>query len=103
VGTPLAVRETVMTARKSYGTVARWLHWTIAAMILCNIMLGLFHDGLGHVIPAMPLHKAIGITVLALTLVRIVWRITHALRPCPGPCRGGRKPPRMGCICCSMG
>jgi cytochrome b561 len=80
-----------MTARKSYTAVARWLHWTIAVMILSNIVLGLFHDGLGHVIPAMPLHKAIGITVLALTLVRVLWRITHAPPPLPAAMPGWEK------------
>lgn len=80
-----------MSAGNRYTSVARWLHWMIAVMIVCNIALGLFHDGLGHVLPAMPLHKAIGVTVLALTLMRLLWRITHAPPPLPAAMPGWEK------------
>jgi cytochrome b561 len=66
-----------------YNLVARWLHWTIGSLVIANILLGLFHDGLGKMIPAMPLHKAIGVTVLFLTLVRIGWRLGHRPPPLP--------------------
>ena len=70
----------VRTDRYSWGAI--WLHWSIAAFVLVNLVLGLFHesllDGLKWVIP---IHKAIGITVLALTLARIAWRLMH--RPPP--------------------
>jgi cytochrome b561 len=66
-----------------YGRVARALHWSIAVLVIANIALGLFHDGLGNLFPAMPIHKAIGVTVLALTLVRIGWRLGHAPPPLP--------------------
>ena len=75
----------------TYGRVARWLHWSIAALVIANIVLGLFHDGLGALFPAMPLHKAIGITVLALTFVRIGWRLGHAPPPLPAAMPGWEK------------
>jgi len=72
----------VRTDRYSRGAIA--LHWTIAVLVLANLALGLFHesllDGLKWVIPA---HKALGITVLALTLARIGWRMLY--RPPPFP------------------
>ncbi|WP_336958601.1 cytochrome b [Sphingobium aquiterrae] len=61
-----------------YSTVARWLHWIIGILVILNIVGGLGHDAMeGLPIPIMPLHKAAGITVLFLTLVRIGWRFTH--------------------------
>lgn len=70
------------TDRYSWGAI--WLHWSIAALVLVNLTLGLFHesllDGMTWVIP---IHKAIGITVLALTLARIAWRIMHRPPPLP--------------------
>lgn len=59
-----------------YNGVARTLHWIIAALILGNIAGGLLHDALEDIINLMPLHKASGMTVLALSLVRIAWRLT---------------------------
>jgi len=66
-------------SRVRYTTVAILLHWTIAALILFNIVTGFLHDALPR--GAMAIHISSGITVLALTLVRIAWRLTH--RPPP--------------------
>ncbi|MDP1028065.1 cytochrome b [Sphingomonas sp. KR1UV-12] len=67
------------TAR--YSTVAMWFHWTIAVLVIANLTIGIFHDAIGF----MSAHKAIGLTVLALTAGRVAWRITH--RPPPLPAR----------------
>jgi cytochrome b561 len=68
-----------------YTRVAVWLHWAIAALILFNLVLGFIHDvafdDAGRRI-VMPIHKSIGFIVLALTLVRIGWRLGH---PAPAP------------------
>jgi len=60
-----------------YSNVAIAFHWTIALLVLVNLAIGLLRG----VIPAlgawMPGHKAIGITVLALTVGRIAWRLAH--------------------------
>lgn len=66
-----------------YHAVARSLHWTIGALIIVNLILGIGHDPLGEILPAMPIHKAIGMTVLALSLVRLGWRLTHPAPPFP--------------------
>lgn len=57
-----------------YNRGARALHWVIAVLVIANIAGGLLHDALEDVINLMPLHKASGMTVLALSLVRIAWR-----------------------------
>jgi len=59
----------------SRGAIA--FHWVIAALVLFNLWLGLFHDSLPSEWKVMPVHKSIGITVLVLTLGRIAWRLTH--------------------------
>lgn len=63
-------------ADERYNAVARALHWIIAALIIGNIAGGLLHEPLEDVVNLMPLHKASGMTVLALSLVRIAWRLT---------------------------
>ena len=61
--------------RYSRGAIA--FHWAIAALVLFNLWLGLFHDSLPREWKVMPVHKSVGITVLALSLGRLAWRLTH--------------------------
>jgi cytochrome b561 len=65
------------TAR--YTGVAVALHWIIAVLLIGNIVLGLGHDSFGKAATPwmMFFHKAVGITVLGLTLARLAWRLTH--------------------------
>lgn len=61
-----------------YSRGAIWFHWIIAALIAVNLAIGLLHESLlDGVAGAIPLHKSIGLSVLALTLARIGWRLTH--------------------------
>ncbi len=66
----------VRAERYTYGAIT--FHWVIATFIVLNLALGFFHetllDGIAWVIP---LHKSVGITIIALTLGRIGWRIAH--------------------------
>ncbi len=66
-----------------YTNVAILLHWAIAALILFNLTTGLtfeyMSEGLEDAL--VPFHISSGISVLALTIVRIGWRLTH--RPPP--------------------
>jgi cytochrome b561 len=66
-----------------YTTVAIALHWSIAALILLNLGTGFVMEGLPKPWKAVvvPFHISSGITILALTVLRIVWRLTH--RPPP--------------------
>ena len=65
------------TAR--YSRVAMWFHWTIAVLVIVNLVIGLLHDAIG----GMGLHKPIGLTILALTAGRIAWRLLHRPPPLP--------------------
>jgi cytochrome b561 len=67
--------------RYDAGAIA--FHWVIAALVLFNLWLGIFHDALPDEWKVMPVHKSVGITVLALSIARLGWRLTH--RPPPFP------------------
>lgn len=71
-----------------YNGVARTLHWVIAIGIITDITLGLGHDAMKDMFPVMPVHKAIGITILALSLFRLFWRVTHSAPPLPATMAG---------------
>ena len=66
-------------ARYQFDRVQRWLHWTMAALILVAIVLGAITSYLpaGHQ-PRQGLlevHKSIGFTILALLIIRVIWRL----------------------------
>ena len=66
-----------------YSTVAIWFHWTIAALVIFNIVVGLLHDPVPAFRALMPLHFSVGLTVLALSLGRVAWRLAHRPPPLP--------------------
>lgn len=60
-----------------WGSVAKFFHWIIALAILGNGTFGLLMDlarSPMQKISWLALHKSIGLTVLALVLLRIAWR-----------------------------
>ena len=61
--------------RYSRGAVA--FHWTIAALVLLNLAIGLLHDVLPRAWKVLQLHKSIGVTILALSVGRLAWRLAH--------------------------
>lgn len=66
-----------------YSAVAIAFHWTIALLVLVNLASGLGGDAVPALGALFPLHKAIGITVLVLTLARVAWRLAHRPPPLP--------------------
>lgn len=75
-----------------YSTVAIWLHWIIALLVIGNLAGGLLLDTfLENPDPAMKqigytiidLHKSSGLTILLLTLIRIGWRLANPPPPLP--------------------
>jgi len=70
-----------------WGHVSQALHWLVVLLVLVLAIVGLSLDSL----PKTPkyfwvftLHKSLGISVLALVLLRIGWRL-HAGAPAPVP------------------
>ena len=70
-----------------YGLVAIALHWAIAAAIIGLLALGTvmvrMTPGSSLQFELYQLHKSLGITVLALSLLRLGWRLTHPVPPLP--------------------
>lgn len=73
-----------------YDPIAVTLHWVIALAILTMIPLGFFMEDLPGSIrfDGYVFHKSLGITVLALSIFRLIWRF---LNP-PPALPGGMKP-----------
>jgi len=60
-----------------WGGVAKFFHWTIVLLILSQAFVGLTMVNLPRspaVIPWYTFHKSVGITVLALAVLRLTWR-----------------------------
>ena len=62
-----------------YSTGAIVLHWLIAVLIALNFAAAWISEDMpkAEAMQIMGNHKAIGITILILTLIRIGWRLTH--------------------------
>jgi cytochrome b561 len=68
----------------AYSRTAIALHWFIALLITAGFTLGATMTDL-HMSPRKlrlySYHKWIGITVLGLVVIRLIWRLTHAVPP----------------------
>ena len=77
----MALRNTA----DSFGLVSRLIHWVMAALILTLLPLGLslasMQPGLAN-LWLYGLHKTLGLTALALVLLRLLW---HRISPPPPP------------------
>src|ERR1019366_7485537 len=71
--------------RDRYTRVAIVLHWAIAAFIVFNLCIGFFMQSWPPPIRfiALMLHVSSGMSVLALTVARVVWRLLNAPPPYP--------------------
>jgi cytochrome b561 len=70
----------------AYGIIAQLLHWCVAALIFVQIALGLYAANLPVSMARLQwlsYHKSLGLTILALVLVRLVWRWIDAPPPLP--------------------
>ncbi|MGH8192103.1 MAG: cytochrome b [Rhodanobacteraceae bacterium] len=64
----------------AWGAGVRAFHWLIAALILAQAVIGLSMVGMGLTpakVRVFALHKSIGMTILALVLLRIAWRLSE--------------------------
>lgn len=86
---PVDAPPPLSPAQQRYTAVAIGLHWAIALLIIGLIAVGWIMD---YLIPGGPgspktaiiqLHKSFGITVLLLTIVRIIWRLMNPPPPEP--------------------
>jgi cytochrome b561 len=67
-----------------YTSIAMALHWLLGLAILCSFGLGLYMADLPFSLQQVKLynwHKWAGVTILALSVFRLLWLLTH--RPPP--------------------
>lgn len=69
-----------MQQRYSFGAII--LHWLLALALAFQLSLGLGLEYLGrNGFAQYQLHKSVGIAILALSLLRLVWRLIHKRPP----------------------
>lgn len=71
------------TTAPRYTRVAVFLHWLIALLIALNFIAAWVADDMPkpEKMQVMANHKALGLTILALALIRIAWRLVHKAPP----------------------
>lgn len=75
---------------QQYTRVAAWLHWLMALTIIAQLAGGLWMvDAIKQAetkqfaYQLYQWHKAVGLILLVLTMLRLVWRVTHRPPPLP--------------------
>jgi cytochrome b561 len=77
------------STRLRYGTVAMTLHWLIALLVIGNVLIGfafanlLDHKTNPYFFLIVQTHKSIGLTVLALSVLRLAWRLMNPVPALP--------------------
>jgi cytochrome b561 len=73
-----------MTPYLHYGTPAKLFHWLIAALLAAQYPIGwLMPDLHRNMQPGAPMtfHVSFGLTILALIVLRLAWRLAHPVAP----------------------
>jgi len=79
----MAVRNSITR----WGSVAQLLHWLIVVLIAIQVTLALIADELPLGMKKLAMlarHKSVGITILALAVIRLLWRWANPTPPLPG-------------------
>ena len=79
---------TLKNTSERWGGVSQWLHWLVVLLILTTGVMGLVMGDMRNSptkIEIYALHKSLGLSILALAILRLVWRLyAGAPRPVPG-------------------
>jgi cytochrome b561 len=66
----------------SYGPVAKTLHWLVFALVVVQYVVAITMPDIGrNTVPGtlINLHMSIGLTIVALVVVRWLWRVGHPI------------------------
>ncbi len=77
--------DTVSISARRYSVGAMVFHWLIAILIMLNFLGAWVAEDMPktEAMQVMGNHKAIGITVLIMSIARILWRLAHRLQQPP--------------------
>lgn len=79
-GARTRILDPMTNAQDNYTAVAKALHWLIALMIIVQIPAGIVMHNMAFSDTKFlmyQMHKSFGLVVLALSLFRLYWRLTH--------------------------
>jgi len=71
---------------ENYGSLAKFLHWTIVILIVVQYVLAETADELPDGLEKLQVltrHKSFGMLILGLAIVRIAWKLMNRGRPAP--------------------
>lgn len=81
------MRRETRYSQTRYGAVAQSLHWASAFLIFALLALGWtmtdLPPGSAQQFKLFQLHKSLGVTVFALTALRLIWRLLHGVPALP--------------------
>jgi len=82
-----------MNAHKQFSPFARLLHWTMAAMILAMLFIGV---GMVSTVSEryhtlVTIHRPLGIAILVLAAIRLIYRLMHPAPPLPADMPGWQR------------
>jgi cytochrome b561 len=67
----------IQNTTRRWGAVAQLFHWTIVVLLVVQVTLAFMADDLPNGLRKLTLlarHKSVGITILALVILRLLWR-----------------------------
>lgn len=76
----------LMNTDRRYGIVAKFFHWTVAALVIAMLAAGLclrFVKGTPYASTIFTIHKSTGLTVLIIMTLRLMWRWINPLPQLP--------------------
>jgi cytochrome b561 len=67
----------IKNSTSRWGAIAQLLHWLIVALIIVQVTLGAIADDLHGMqkLAMLARHKSFGMTIFALALLRLLWRV----------------------------
>jgi cytochrome b561 len=75
----------ILNTTERWGAVSKAFHWIIVLLVLAQFTLGRIAHGLPEFSPdrfnVLKYHKSIGLTILALVILRLVWRVLNPAVP----------------------
>ncbi|MDE2138091.1 MAG: cytochrome b [Gammaproteobacteria bacterium] len=77
---------TLQNTTRRWGTIAQTFHWLIVVLLVVQVTLAELADDLPVGVRKLTLlarHKSVGITILALVILRLAWRAVNAHPPLP--------------------